>query len=265
MILALAHNLVAIVVAMVILWRLAVMIKDVSFVDVVWAYGMVFLATITAFILLDAPRGPLGWALFGLTTAWGMRLGTHLLIRWRRLGRDPRYDKILSSVMAKRQWSFSTASLVQVFLLQGPLVWLVSLPAQAGLLTDPGTPLTPLAWAGAALALFGIAFETIGDVQLETFRKDPTRRGQVLDTGLWRYTRHPNYFGDAVTWWGIWAVAIAAGAPLWVTLGPVFLTYTLTKWSGAPMLEKGLKKNRPGYADYMARTSGFFPLPPKKL
>lgn len=262
--LALVHNLVAIVVTMVILWRIAIAIKDVSFIDAVWAYGMVFLAAITSFILLDAPRGPLGWALLGLTTLWGMRLGTHLLLRWRRLGRDPRYDKILSSVMAKRQWSFSKAALIQVFLLQGPLVWLVSLPAQAGLLTDPGSAITPLAWAGIALALFGIGFETIGDAQLETFRKDKSRHGQVLDTGLWHYTRHPNYFGDAATWWGIWAVAMAAGAPLWVTLGPIFLTYTLTKWSGAPMLEKSLKKSRPGYAEYVQRTSGFFPLPPKK-
>lgn len=265
MIQALVHNFVAIVLAMLLLWRIAVMIRDVSFVDIVWAYGMVFLVIVTAFILLGAPRGPMGWALLGLTTAWGMRLGTHLLIRWRRLGRDPRYDRILSSVMAKRQWSFSTAALVQVFLLQGPLIWLVSLPAQAGLITDPGSPLGALAWAGIAVAMIGIIFETIGDAQLDAFRKDPSRRGQVLDTGLWRYTRHPNYFGDAVTWWGIWTVAMAANAPWWTLIGPVFLTYTLTKWSGAPMLEKGLKKNRPGYAAYVARTSAFVPMPPKKL
>jgi steroid 5-alpha reductase family enzyme len=264
MILALAHNLAAILLLMLLLWRVAVAIRDVSFIDAVWALGMVFLTAITAFLLLDGPRGPLGWLLLGLTSLWGLRLGLHLLARWRRLGRDPRYDKILAVAQSKRGWSFSKAALLQVFLLQGPLVWLVSLPAQAGLLTDPGTAPGTLALAGAALALFGIAFETIGDAQLEAFRKDPASHGKVLDTGLWRYTRHPNYFGDACAWWGIWAVGIAAGAPLWVTLGPIFLTYTLTRWSGAPMLEHGLKRSRPGYEDYVRRTSGFIPLPPKR-
>ena len=113
-------------------------------------------------------------------------------------------------------------------------------------------------------------FETIGDAQLKAFRANPAMKGKVLDTGLWRYTRHPNYFGDACVWWGIWLVAAEGGQwPLnWVALasliGPVFLTFTLTKWSGKPLLEKGLAKSRPGYADYVARTSGFIPWPPKR-
>jgi steroid 5-alpha reductase family enzyme len=109
-------------------------------------------------------------------------------------------------------------------------------------------------------------FETIGDAQLNAFRANPANKGKVLDTGLWRYTRHPNYFGDCCVWWGIWLAAASAG-PL-VALaslpGPLFLTFTLTKWSGKPLLEKGLAKTRPGYADYVARTSGFIPWPPKK-
>ncbi|WP_310498389.1 DUF1295 domain-containing protein, partial [Sandarakinorhabdus sp.] len=172
-------------------------------------------------------------------------------------------EKIMAGAMKSRGWTFSTAALVMVFGLQGPLLWFASLPAQAGLLADHGAALGPLAIAGIAVALAGIVFETVADMQLEAFRANPAKKGQVLDTGLWRYTRHPNYFGDAVTWWGIWLVAMAAGTGGWSVLSPVFLTWTLTRWSGKPILEKSLGKSRPGYADYIARTSGFLPWPPK--
>ena len=123
-----------------------------------------------------------------------------------------------------------------------------------------------LALVGAALWLVGILFEWVGDWQLARFKADPANAGQVMDRGLWRYTRHPNYFGDACVWWGIWIAAASAG--WWVAaatvIGPLFLTFTLTRWSGAPLLEGGMKKSRPGYAAYKARTSAFFPLPPKK-
>jgi steroid 5-alpha reductase family enzyme len=126
-------------------------------------------------------------------------------------------------------------------------------------------PLGFLAILGTLVALIGIVFETVGDAQLKAFRADPANKGRVLDSGLWRYTRHPNYFGDAATWWGIWMIAADAG--LWVAvvslIGPVFLTFTLTRWSGKALLEKGLKRSRPDYLDYIERTSGFFPWPPK--
>ena len=111
-----------------------------------------------------------------------------------------------------------------------------------------------------------MTFETVGDAQLKAFRADPASKGKVLDTGLWRYTRHPNYFGDACAWWGIWLAAAEAGPMIALASlpGPLFLTFTLTKWSGKPLLEKGLAKSRPGYADYVARTSGFLPWPPKR-
>lgn len=265
MILNLLLNLVVLMAALMLLWQLAVAIKDVSFIDVVWAYGMVGLALFSAWRV----GGPdslsaTGWLLAGLTTLWGMRLGTHLLLRWRRLGRDPRYDRILGGAMEKNGWSFAFASLVIVFLLQGPLLWFVSLPAQVGIFASGGQGIAPLAWLGAALALTGIAFETIGDAQLEAFRKNPATKGQVMDKGLWRYTRHPNYFGDACAWWGIWLVSASTGAGLWTIASPILLTWMLNKWSGAPILEKGLKKTRPGYADYVARTSGFVPWPPRR-
>jgi steroid 5-alpha reductase family enzyme len=260
MITLLAFNFAVLFVAMMVLWRVSVAIRDVSFIDAVWAYGMVGLAVVS---FLHAPHhGPGQWLLLGLTALWGMRLGTHLLLRWRRLGSDPRYDRIVGAAEAKGR-SFSMAALTLVFLPQTVLLWFTSLPAQAGILSAPPNMPGIIGLVGAALALFGIAFETIGDLQLEAFRSDPANKGAVMDRGLWRFTRHPNYFGDACAWWGIWIVAVDAGA-WWTILSPVFLTWTLMKWSGAALLERGLKKSRPGYADYVARTSGFFPLPPKR-
>jgi steroid 5-alpha reductase family enzyme len=264
----LALNLALLMAALLLLWQVAVRIRDVSFIDAVWAYGMVGLALFTAARTGFAALPPAGWALLALTALWGVRLGTHLLLRWRRLGRDPRYDRILGRAMEKNGWSFALASLLIVFLLQGPLLWFVSLPAQLGIMASAnhsgGGGLGALAIAGVILALTGIAFETIGDAQLESFRKDPANKGQVMDQGLWRYTRHPNYFGDACAWWGIWLVAASVGAGLYTIASPLLLTWMLMKWSGAPILEKGLAKSRPGYADYIARTSGFVPWPPHR-
>ena len=256
-------NLAAIMVAMLVLWQISVAIKDVSFIDAVWAYGMVGLTLLTAVLMPGSPVGPHSTALLLLTVIWGLRLGTHLLIRWRRLGRDPRYDRIVGGTMKAKGWSFSKTSLIMVFAMQGPLLWTVSLPAQVGLLSDAGGPIGGIGLIGIALAVIGISFESLGDLQLEAFRRNPASHGKVLDTGLWRYTRHPNYFGDACTWWGLWLVAISGGAGLWTAVGPLFLTFTLVKWSGAALLEKGLKKTRPEYAEYIAKTSSFIPWPPK--
>ena len=263
----LSLNLGAIMLVMIALWLVAVRIRDVSFIDAVWAYGMVALAWLSAWRSGYA-LPPAGWAILGLATAWGLRLGTHLLLRWRRLGKDPRYDRIIGGAMQKNGWSFATASLLIVFLLQGPLLWFVCLPAQLGVLASPNTSsgggLGGIAVLGIIVSLVGIAFETVGDAQLESFRKNPSTTGQVMDRGLWRYTRHPNYFGDACAWWGIWLVAASVGAGVYTIAAPILLTWMLNKWSGAPILEKGLTKTRPGYADYIVRTSGFVPWPPKR-
>lgn len=261
-------NFAGVMALMIALWLVAVRIRDVSFIDAVWAYGMIGAAWLSAWqIWPDMGAGglqPLGWLLLILTSLWGLRLGTHLLLRWRRLGRDPRYDRILGRAMEKNGWSFARASLFIVFLLQGPLLWFVSLPAQVGILSGAERGIGPLALFGAGVAIFGILFETIGDLQLEAFRKEPANKGQVMDRGLWRYTRHPNYFGDACTWWGIWLVSASTGAGLWTLASPILLTWMLMHWSGAPILEKGLSKSRAGYADYIARTSGFVPWLPKR-
>ncbi|MFC4294163.1 DUF1295 domain-containing protein [Novosphingobium tardum] len=263
MIEALVINLAADAAVMLVLWLLAVRIGDVSFIDAVWGGGMAALALLS-WLQLGQP-GVRATLIMAMTVLWGGRLALHLLARWRKGGEDPRYARILGK--AKERGAFGSAALTRVFAPQAVLLFLTCLPAQLGILASPApAPIGPLALAGAALWAIGLLFETVGDWQLARFRADPASKGRVLDIGLWRYTRHPNYFGDTCAWWGIWLAAAEAGwqvAALSV-IGPLFLTFTLTRWSGKPLLEKGLARSRPGYADYVARTSGFVPLPPRR-
>lgn len=245
------------------LWALAVEIDDVSFVDAFWGAGMALLA-FTSWYQLAMP-GALANLLLAMTSAWGLRLAVYLFRRWRKHGRDKRYERMLAKDREKGR--FALAALTKVFLGQTVLLFVVSSPAQAGILASPyPAPLGPLAWAGLALYLIGIGFEWVGDWQLARFRADPANAGEVMDRGLWRYTRHPNYFGDACAWWGIWLAAASAdwAIALATVAGPIFLTCTLVWWSGAALLEKGMGKTRPDYAEYRRRTSKFVPWPPKR-
>lgn len=245
-----------------VLWAVAVQIDDVSFIDSLWGAGMALVALL-AWLRLYEP-GPLADLLAAMTVVWGVRLGAHLFFRWRREGEDRRYRKMLDP--ARRKGRFASAALLKVFLPQTALLLLVSSPAHYGILEAGAMqPISGLALTGAALWLVGIVCETVADAQLRRFRADPANAGKVLDRGLWRWSRHPNYFGDACVWWGIWLAAASAG--WWVALatvaGPVFLTYTLRRWSGVPMLEKAMLEGRPDYADYVRRTSAFVPRPPR--
>lgn len=257
----LVTNAVLLAVVILALWAYSVRIRDVSFIDAFWAFGMAMLAVAT-FMQADGAE-PRMLLITALTVLWGLRLSIHLYTRWRAHGEDPRYKRIVGGLMEKKGWSFARASLQQVFLLQAVLLFIVCLPAQLGQISPEPAQLGPLAWIGAAIALVGIAFETVGDAQLKAFRADPAMQGKVLDTGLWRYTRHPNYFGDACTWWGIWLIAAETTPGLYAIVGPVLITWLLTRLSGVPMLEHGLRKRRPGYEDYIRRTSSFFPWPPR--
>lgn len=243
------------------LWTYCVRIRDVSVIDAFWPLGMVILAGSTALLTDGAPTRSA--ILVALTAAWGLRLSLHLFVRWREHGVDPRYAAILGRLMDKKGWSFAKASFLQVFAMQCVLLILVCLPAQLGQIAKAPTAIGLIGWVGIALAVTGIIFETIGDAQLKAFRANPDNAGKVLETGLWRYTRHPNYFGDVCTWWGIWLVAAETGPGLYAIIGPVILTFLLTRVSGVPMLEHRLKKNRPGYEAYLRRTSSFFPWPPR--
>ncbi|WP_324828642.1 DUF1295 domain-containing protein [Qipengyuania zhejiangensis] len=246
-----------------ILWAVAVQIDDVSFIDSFWGFGMALMA-FTSWMQVASP-GPLATLLMAMTVIWGLRLSIYLLLRWRREGEDKRYERMLRKDREKGR--FALAALTKVFLGQAVLLFIVCSPAQYGILeAATQEPVSGLALVGVAVWLVGIGFEWIGDWQLSRFKSDPANKGQVMDQGLWRYTRHPNYFGDACAWWGIWIASASAG--WWVAaatvVGPLFLTFTLMKWSGAALLEKGMSKTRPGYEEYKRRTSAFVPRPPKK-
>ncbi len=257
----LAVNAALLAAIMLALWAISLRIRDVSFIDAFWPLGMVILAAAT-FVQADGARDRM-LLILALTTIWGLRLSTHLFLRWRAEGEDKRYKKIMSHTMETRGWSWGQTALLQVFAMQAVLLVIVCLPAQLGQIPADPAQIGWLAFAGKCLALIGIGFETIGDLQLSRHRKDPAMKGKVLDTGLWRYTRHPNYFGDACAWWGIWLIAAETTLGLWSVIGPITITFLLTRLSGVPMLERGLKKSRPGYEEYVRRTSGFFPWPPK--
>lgn len=156
-------------------------------------------------------------------------------------------------------------TLQRVFLLQGALLWVVSLPLQLGQWYASPAGLQPLGFAGVALCVTGIAFETIGDVQLARFKAYGENTGKVMDKGLWRYTRHPNYFGDACLWWGLWLVAVVNPVTVVAVVGPCVMTLLLARWSGVGPLERRLKRHKPDYADYISRTSGFVPMPPRRV
>ncbi|QMW22683.1 DUF1295 domain-containing protein [Sandaracinobacteroides saxicola] len=242
------------------LWLVNLRTRDPSFIDAFWALGMVAMA-VSSFLQTEV-LSPRNWLLTWLCALWGLRLGTHLLARWRVEGMDPRYRAIVGTTMERRGWGFGLTTLLQLFGLQAVLMFLVSLPVQLGQY-QAYAPIGVLGWAGVALFALGFLFETVGDAQLARFKRDPANAGKVMDRGLWRFTRHPNYFGDFCVWWGLWL--IACGAPWgWVSVvGPLFLSFTLMRWSGVPMLERKLKRSRPGYAAYAARTNAFFPGLPK--
>ena len=195
---------------MIALWLVSLRLRDASIVDPFWGLGFVIVGW-TAALAGRALR--LGLVLALLTTAWGLRLSLHLARRNLGHGEDFRYQS-----MRKRFPRFELTSLVIVFGLQGLLMWIVALPLQLAPAFEGSRDV--LGVLGAAVWAVGLAFEAVGDAQLARFRADPANKGRVLDTGLWRYTRHPNYFGDACVWWGLWLVAPAAGAPWWTVVGP---------------------------------------------
>ncbi|OKI00247.1 hypothetical protein A6A06_24195 [Streptomyces sp. CB02923] len=226
-------------------------------VDVAWGLGFTAVAAVS--FLASAGTGDPGRRALVtvLTAVWGLRLALHIARRGRGHGEDPRYERMLGKAPGSR----NLYALRVVYLLQGALVWLVSLPVQAAQYV-PG-PLTGLAWAGVVLWAVGLFFEAVGDAQLARFKADPANRGRIMDRGLWRWTRHPNYFGDFCVWWGLFLTACDAPAAAAVSaVSPLVMSLLLTRGSGRRLLERHMAE-RPGYAEYVARTTGFFPLPPR--
>lgn len=255
---ALLGNTALLAASMLALWVVAVIIGKASFVDAVWGFSMAGLAA-ASFIAGKPSDAAL--LLTVMVTIWGLRLGIHLLRRFLRSGEDARYREMLPN--PSNRAAFAITTFWKVFLLQGVLIMLVSSPAQVGIIAARAEqPVPDLAWIGAALYLLGVVFEWVGDWQLARFKSDPANKGRVMDAGLWRYTRHPNYFGDACVWWGIWLVAmtIAPEAVIWTLPGPLFLTFTLVRWSGAGLTEAAMQqKYGEEFADYVRRTPAFVP------
>ena len=243
--------------AMVFLWLLSLALRDASIVDIWWGPGIALVVAV-AFALGEG-QPPRRGLLLALVTLWALRLGAHLLWRNGGRGEDPRYQ-----AMRRRHGArFARVSLVRVFGLQGALQWLVALPLQLAELAPGAHRLGPLDAVGFLLYALGLGFEAVGDWQLARFRADPASHGRVLDRGLWRYTRHPNYFGDCLAHWGMFVVALAAPLAWLGVVGPLTMTLLLLRVSGVALLERSIGKRRPDYADYQRRTSAFIPGPPR--
>ena len=240
---------------MVVVWAISVMVRDASIVDIFWGFGFVVVAWVI--LAVTDGHGVRAALLVAMATTWGLRLAIHLGVRNIGKGEDYRYQAMRRRA-GKRFW---ITSLGRVFALQGVVMWVVSLPLQIGI-GQAERGWTPLWVVGAVVFAVGFGFEAVGDWQLARFKGDPANSGKVMDCGLWRYTRHPNYFGDACAWWGIGLVAASTPIGLVGLIGPAVMTWFLVRVSGVPMLERGLKKNRPDYAEYIQRTSPFLPRPP---
>ncbi len=235
-------------------WLLSLMKRNVAIVDSLWALMFIILAAVYAF---DAPlldvRARL--AIF-LVVIWGLRLTVY--ITWRNWGRGE--DRRYQAIRARNGPHFAVSSLFTVFLLQAALAWIVSLPLLGAIFRC--AVLGPLDYLGAATWLVGFVFEAGGDWQLGRFKANPDNRDKVMDRGFWRFTRHPNYFGDFCVWWGFFLMALSAGA-WWSAVGPLLMSVLLLRVSGVTLLEQDIGERRPKYADYIRRTNAFFPGSPK--
>jgi len=240
------------------LWIWSIFIKNVSIVDIFWGFGFVVVNAFYVFISGELNARKI--LILTLVTIWGLRLTIHLA--WRNIGKgeDFRYQEFRRSYGPERYWWFS---FFQVFLLQGALIMIVSLPL-LGISSSTSTgDLNALDYIGILVWLVGFTFEAGGDYQLARFKSNISNKGKVLQTGFWKYTRHPNYFGDAAVWWAYAIFSVAAGS-YWQIVGSIVMTVLIIKVSGVSLLERTLKDTKPQYKDYIQKTNSFFPWFPKK-
>jgi steroid 5-alpha reductase family enzyme len=252
------QSLLVILILMTALWIISVIIKNVSIVDLFWGFGFVITA-IFYFLRTDGfvPRKII---ITALTAIWGLRLSVYLTWRNSGKGEDFRYKEFRKKYGELRYW---WVSYFQTFLLQGLLMWLISAPLLGTQYYSHNNSLNLFDFAGIAFWLIGFTFEAGGDYQLAAFKADPANKGKVLNKGFWRYTRHPNYFGDSSVWWGYGLICLAAGS-YFPILGSVLMTALIIKVSGVALLEKSLKEQKPQYREYIEKTSSFIPWFPKK-
>jgi steroid 5-alpha reductase family enzyme len=244
---------------MTVVWLVSLALRDASIADIFWGSGFVAVAWFAAAM----SNGALGRRALVLTlvTLWGARLTGFLLRRnWGR--EDPRYVEMRKSVES-RGGSFALHSLKSVFLAQGIFLWLISLVLVFAICLDEPLALGWPAMAGAGLWVVGMFFEVVGDQQLARFKSDPANKGKIMDRGLWAYTRHPNYFGESCVWFGFWLIACDHPVGIVMVLSPGLLLYALLNITGKALTERRMRESRPDFEDYVRRTSGFFPLPPR--
>ena len=234
-------------------WLVSLKKRDVSIVDSIWS--MMFLLGVVVYLpLIDTPPGPRTLLILTLVALWALRLAVYITARNWGHGEDHRYQ----AIRARNQPNFGLKSLYLVFGLQGLLAWFIAMPLMT--IISGQAPIGWLDFAGVGLWLTGMLFETLGDYQLSRFKANPENAGQVMDKGFWRYTRHPNYFGEFTLWWGYYLIAVAAGG-WWTLPAPLLMSVLLLKVSGVSLLEKDIGERRPGYAEYIQRTNAFFPGP----
>jgi len=244
---------------MLLLWGISLILKNSSIVDIFWGSGFVISAWLYYFLT------PAGFdlrkiLLVALVTLWGLRLTIHILTRNWGKPEDFRYQKMRAE--AGKSWWIR--GLFQVFLLQGILMWLISAPLLAAQYYTQARAFTWIDALAVLVWLIGFFFEAVGDAQLVRFKSNPANKGKLLNKGVWRLTRHPNYFGDAAQWWGFYLLALSAGG-WWTVFSPLLMTLFLVQVSGVVLLEKTLAETKPGYKEYMATTSAFIPWFPKRL
>jgi steroid 5-alpha reductase family enzyme len=240
------------------LWIVSLLLRNASIVDIFWGPGFVLSAWVF-FALTPDGYLPRKLLVVVLASIWGLRLGLHILVRNWGKPEDFRYQVWRKEEGASWWWR----SFIKVFLLQGVLLWIISIPLLAAQFGPWPAALTILDALAVAVWAYGFFFEAVGDWQLSRFRANPANKGKLFTGGVWRYSRHPNYFGDAAQWWGYFLLAAATGA-WWTVYSPLIMTGLLLKVSGVALLEKTLKSSKPGYEEYIATTSSFIPLPPRR-
>ncbi|TWU40912.1 DUF1295 domain-containing protein [Novipirellula artificiosorum] len=250
-------NFGAVAVIAIALWVFSLLRRNVNVVDVFWGLGFVVIAWLS--LSQTGPASMRVTCLAAMVTVWGFRLASYLA--WRNWGKpeDHRY----AAMREKHGNQFGWVSLVTVFGLQALLMWFISLPIQVAI--GKNVAWSPLVILGFALWGVGIFFEAVGDLQLARFKADALNRGKVMNLGLWRYTRHPNYFGDFLVWWGFYFVAVEPDSWWWTILSPIIMSVLLIRVSGVRLLESSLRSRVEGYEQYVKITSAFFPRPPKHV
>jgi steroid 5-alpha reductase family enzyme len=250
----------AVALAMVLLlWLLSMPLRDISIIDMAFS-GMIAVLLFCAY-WLAVEDSALGKLILLLVLIWALRMSVYLIHRNWGHGEDVRYTKLRSWV--PEGMAFHLLSLRKVFLLQGAIIWILTLPQQIAMVTGAEVEFGVLAYAGLTLWCIGFFFETVGDFQLSRFKADPEKRGKILNTGLWRYTRHPNYFGELSQWWGLFLIALEAPWAWCGFLGPLLYSWLVINVTGQATLEKKMAREKPEYAEYLRRTSGLIPWPPR--